>query len=228
MLWQHVKTMCRTTLGCLCGSSSDRRTQLQRPLNPQLQHSSSASSSMSRWPSDQPMLAPDHCSSSQTAPALERIPSAEPVLNQRVASFHAVPAGGMHVQPDTPGLHPGQQQQPLPAAEQQPVTSQPNQQPPQQHEKQAQKTPAPQKKSHAESAAAPASVTVDCSVTGTCTLEQVWKQLQQQQQKQQQRLSGGGFSSARVRHRSGPYASGGCSRRLSLKATTSNMRAAHR
>jgi hypothetical protein len=96
-----------------------------------------------------------------------------------------------------------------------------------QPQKQAQRSPTFQQSPHADSAVT-ATVTVDCAVTGTCTLEQVWKQLQQQQ-KQQQRLSGfGGMGSTRVRHRSGAYASGVGSRRLSLKATKSNMRAAHR
>jgi hypothetical protein len=231
MLWRHVQTICRTTLGSLCGSSSDRRSQLQRPLNPQLQHSSSVSSStMSRWPSDQPMLAPDHCSSSQTAPALKRIPSelTESVLNERAASFNAVPADRMPAaaQTDIPSLQPEQQQAPLPAVKKRPKPDLPNQQ--QQHQKQAQKTPSSQRNPQADSAAAAAAVPVDCDVTGTCTLEQVWKQLQQQQQKQQQRLSFGGISSARLRHRSGPYASAGGSRRLSLKATKSSMRTAHR
>jgi hypothetical protein len=205
MLWSRVQSAVRNAFGSLCGHSSSKRAQLQRPLNPQLQHSCSASSSMSRWPSDQPMLAPDHCSSSQIAPVLSRISSYEPVhtadeLLNAGSIDNSIEVVGCS--PETPGTPKLQQQQ----QQQQPKQSGSNQQ--QLHTLQADPDPA--------------AATAACAAAGTCTLEEVWKQLQKQKP--------AGFSTAsssRMRnHRSGLYASTASSRRISLQAP--GTRAANR
>jgi hypothetical protein len=215
MLWGHVQSAFHTAFTSICGVSSSRRAQLRRPLNPLLQHSSggSVSSSTSRWPSDQPMLAPDHCSSSQLAPVLSRISSYEPGQSELL---HSAPAdnskvaGCSPVGPSTPNL----QQQ---AQQQKQVEHRPGQQQKQQQQEE-EVPPAPQ------AASEPAAATAACAAAGACTFEKIWKQLQ----KQKQKPSGvGTASSGRMRHRSGLYASGIVgSRRLSLKAPA--VRAAQR